>query len=33
MTALLNGDNLKQDYRRVVGDNQTITDTNTETMS
>jgi hypothetical protein len=22
MTALLNGDNLKQDYRRVVGDNQ-----------
>jgi hypothetical protein len=32
MTALLNGDNLKQDYRKVVGDNQTISPTqNTET--
>jgi hypothetical protein len=29
MTALLNGDNLKQDYREVVGDNPNdITDTN-----
>jgi hypothetical protein len=28
MTALLNGDNLKQDYRKVVGDNPNdITDT------
>jgi hypothetical protein len=33
MTALLNGDNLKQDYRKVVGDNQTISPTqNTETI-
>jgi hypothetical protein len=33
MTALLNGDNLKQDYRKVVGDNPNdITDTNTETI-
>jgi hypothetical protein len=30
MTALLNGDNLKQDYRKVVGDNQTISTQNTE---